>query len=249
MPEKKQSSSDNENYFSKMSNYLNSEQTNKQYNSFPDRRISFTFKDSESFKPSDMVGYQINEKMNSFNFQVIRKTNRICENCGVTTSPSWRKSPCGKFILCNACGLYAKLHKKPRPYISMRNGRTKVAKKTIVPRIICYFCQSVKQVKSRPETNHRLTCEACYQGILLDSQANFYHLAEHNSNVGSNSLYQNNPIFDQSTNFNHTYLDCSSPIVQFNDYNLNNIEEPYPHYEEKYNRIYEENEDEKDKKM
>jgi len=42
----------------------------------------------------------------------------ICENCQVTNTSLWRRSTQGT-PLCNACGLFAKLHNKPRP-LSMR---------------------------------------------------------------------------------------------------------------------------------
>ncbi|KAJ3365770.1 blue light receptor [Allomyces javanicus] len=36
-------------------------------------------------------------------------TDRVCIDCGTTTSPEWRKGPTGAKTLCNACGLrYAK---------------------------------------------------------------------------------------------------------------------------------------------
>ncbi|KAH8826053.1 hypothetical protein DL96DRAFT_1816503 [Flagelloscypha sp. PMI_526] len=37
---------------------------------------------------------------------------KICRNCGTTTTPMWRTGVDGP--LCNACGLYEKLHKRPR---------------------------------------------------------------------------------------------------------------------------------------
>ncbi|KAI8969208.1 hypothetical protein BDF20DRAFT_893730 [Mycotypha africana] len=38
----------------------------------------------------------------------------VCSNCEATSTPLWRRSADDK-ILCNACGLYYKLHKIPRP--------------------------------------------------------------------------------------------------------------------------------------
>lgn len=37
-----------------------------------------------------------------------------CDNCQITKTPLWRRSPEGK-ILCNACGLFLKLHGVIRP--------------------------------------------------------------------------------------------------------------------------------------
>ncbi|KAI7689988.1 hypothetical protein SSS_01102 [Sarcoptes scabiei] len=42
----------------------------------------------------------------------------ICSNCGVTQSSEWRRNVRGQ-IVCNACGLYYKLHNRDRP-IHMR---------------------------------------------------------------------------------------------------------------------------------
>ncbi|KAK6090540.1 hypothetical protein P3W45_000263 [Vairimorpha bombi] len=38
-----------------------------------------------------------------------------CSNCGTTTTPLWRRGADGCY-LCNACGLYLKIHKKNRPH-------------------------------------------------------------------------------------------------------------------------------------
>ncbi|KAL7331983.1 hypothetical protein PS15p_204095 [Mucor circinelloides] len=38
----------------------------------------------------------------------------VCSNCDATSTPLWRRSADDK-VLCNACGLYLKLHNAPRP--------------------------------------------------------------------------------------------------------------------------------------
>ncbi|OAD74449.1 GATA-type zinc finger transcription factor, partial [Phycomyces blakesleeanus NRRL 1555(-)] len=43
----------------------------------------------------------------------------ICANCHTTTTPLWRRDMLGKTI-CNACGLYYKLHRVHRPATMMR---------------------------------------------------------------------------------------------------------------------------------
>ncbi|KAI8915095.1 hypothetical protein BC831DRAFT_385868, partial [Entophlyctis helioformis] len=38
----------------------------------------------------------------------------VCGNCGTTTTPLWRRNAAGE-TLCNACGLFHKLHGVTRP--------------------------------------------------------------------------------------------------------------------------------------
>jgi hypothetical protein len=55
---------------------------------------------------------------------------KCCSNCGATSTPSWRRCPEGKILLCNACGLYQKLHKRPRPFLIDSMGNVRVARIT-----------------------------------------------------------------------------------------------------------------------
>lgn len=41
-------------------------------------------------------------------------TPPICQNCTTSTTPLWRRDEAGS-VLCNACGLFLKLHSRPRP--------------------------------------------------------------------------------------------------------------------------------------
>lgn len=38
----------------------------------------------------------------------------VCQNCQTSTTPLWRRDEMGS-VLCNACGLFLKLHGTPRP--------------------------------------------------------------------------------------------------------------------------------------
>jgi len=52
----------------------------------------------------------------------------VCTVCQTRTSPLWRRGDKGE-VLCNACGLYHKHHKKPRP-ISLANSSARSARRT-----------------------------------------------------------------------------------------------------------------------
>ncbi|KAJ1953664.1 hypothetical protein EC988_002862, partial [Linderina pennispora] len=56
-------------------------------------------------------------------------TPMICCNCGETETPSWRRHPISNGMLCNACGLYYRLHRKPRPIAYDESGKLQVIRK------------------------------------------------------------------------------------------------------------------------
>ncbi|EGT31318.1 hypothetical protein CAEBREN_18463 [Caenorhabditis brenneri] len=65
----------------------------------------------------------------------------VCANCGADKTTAWRKRQITGEMLCNACGLYEKLHKTPRPLdmktdrILSRQGRSGLVKSTATPKV------------------------------------------------------------------------------------------------------------------
>ncbi|KAK9764829.1 Suppressor of ferric uptake 1 [Basidiobolus ranarum] len=63
----------------------------------------------------------------TFNQHQINRQSLICANCNTTTTPLWRRDEAGATI-CNACGLYYKLHGRHRP-VSMKRSVIKRRKR------------------------------------------------------------------------------------------------------------------------
>ncbi|KAF5376737.1 hypothetical protein D9615_007839 [Tricholomella constricta] len=132
------------------------------------------------------------------NSAVLRSTNSLsngnsapggvkaeCSNCGATHTPLWRRG-LNDELNCNACGLYCKLHKRPRPK-SMRNthgeGRAQVPprQETVdvmglsspVPKLPprssspahriaqCYNCHTTATPLWRKDDEGKTVCNAC----------------------------------------------------------------------------------------
>merc|ERR1712176_153281 len=85
---------------------------------------------------------------------------RVCSNCVTTTTPSWRRSTDGKKLLCNACGLYQKLHNRPRPYSTTPEGKTK-ALKAGFDKTKCLNCGTTDTSFWRRGVNGHPLCNAC----------------------------------------------------------------------------------------
>lgn len=66
----------------------------------------------------------------AFNQHQVNRQALICANCRTTTTPLWRRDESGNTI-CNACGLYYKLHGMHRP-VSMKRSVIKRRKRVVV---------------------------------------------------------------------------------------------------------------------
>ncbi|KAF8154258.1 hypothetical protein B0H34DRAFT_721157 [Crassisporium funariophilum] len=87
-----------------------------------------------------------------------------CSNCGATHTPLWRRG-LNDELNCNACGLYCKLHKRPRPK-SMRNSHG----------------EGRAQAAPRQEA-----VDVMASSSLLSSSSSSAHHASSNSHANSNS--------------------------------------------------------------
>lgn len=85
---------------------------------------------------------------------------RICSNCQTTNTPSWRRGVQGKTLLCNACGLYQKLHNKPRPFSIDSEGKIKTTKKS-EDRMQCSVCSLYFSSTELNQTENGNFCSEC----------------------------------------------------------------------------------------
>lgn len=91
----------------------------------------------------------------------------ICSHCGSITTPLWRRGPDDE-LLCNACGLYLKLHSKPRPKTfgkgaggtkrALNGAAAKAAASGVPP--VCSNCACTSTPMWRV-LEGKLSCNAC----------------------------------------------------------------------------------------
>ncbi|KAK7445780.1 hypothetical protein VKT23_014776 [Stygiomarasmius scandens] len=88
-----------------------------------------------------------------------------CSNCGATHTPLWRRG-LNDELNCNACGLYCKLHKRPRPK-TMRNthgeGRAQAQPRPEAADVMaqCYNCHTTATPLWRKDDEGKTVCNAC----------------------------------------------------------------------------------------
>ncbi|KAF9287343.1 Transcription factor GATA-5 [Mortierella alpina] len=85
---------------------------------------------------------------------------KYCDNCHTTSTPSWRRCPQGQILLCNACGLYQKLHGRPRPFFKTKDGAIKIHR-TVPEHPPCVKCGTRSTTTWRKDENNRTICNVC----------------------------------------------------------------------------------------
>ncbi|CDH53824.1 predicted protein [Lichtheimia corymbifera JMRC:FSU:9682] len=86
----------------------------EQYNTLPTTDFN-----QRKMPPCNNGMYNMNLDDDKRGYKSNDSNNVSCYNCGTTTTPLWRRDEDGRTI-CNACGLYYKLHHMNRP-ITMKN--------------------------------------------------------------------------------------------------------------------------------
>ncbi|KAJ3102468.1 hypothetical protein HDU97_000550 [Phlyctochytrium planicorne] len=81
-----------------------------------------------------------------------------CANCEVTTTPLWRRG-LNDDILCNACGLYLKLHQVNRPKTLRPNNSKKDSE--ALPSVECFNCLTKNTPLWRRDDDGNPLCNAC----------------------------------------------------------------------------------------
>ncbi|KAF7727273.1 hypothetical protein EC973_007789 [Apophysomyces ossiformis] len=88
----------------------------------------------------------------------------VCTNCGATSTPLWRRSADDE-LLCNACGLYQKLHNAPRPKTLKPHNARKEAREDETSQLVCSNCSTTTTPLWRRDDEGAPLCNAC--GLYL----------------------------------------------------------------------------------
>ncbi|KAF7321170.1 hypothetical protein HMN09_00205200 [Mycena chlorophos] len=88
-----------------------------------------------------------------------------CSNCGATHTPLWRRG-LNDELNCNACGLYCKLHKRPRPKTMRQNGGQEGRGQSVRAEAVdvmaqCYNCHTTATPLWRKDDEGKTVCNAC----------------------------------------------------------------------------------------
>ncbi|EJW03053.1 hypothetical protein EDEG_00247 [Edhazardia aedis USNM 41457] len=142
-----------------------SEMSNMQQNIYSMNYANYT----NGKQPAENFGYQLNLDNKLIDSTSAKKSTnkrraqlKICSNCSTTNTPTWRRSADNRSVLCNACGLYKRLHGRNRPYNKLSDGKTKAAKHYPLP-MSCKMCDTDESLHWHNASGGFYLCESCFQ--------------------------------------------------------------------------------------
>ncbi|KPM35659.1 hypothetical protein AK830_g10910 [Neonectria ditissima] len=94
-------------------------------------------------------------------------TQPTCQNCSTSTTPLWRRDEFGS-VLCNACGLFLKLHGRPRP-ISLKTDviKSRNRVKTMRPDLAPKKKQQQQQQQHQQQQAQNFSVATDHHGLDL----------------------------------------------------------------------------------
>ncbi|CAO3679870.1 unnamed protein product [Umbelopsis vinacea] len=115
----------------------------------------------------------------------------ICSNCSATSTPLWRRSANDE-LLCNACGLYLKLHNAPRP----KSMKTSSVRKDVKPdenaaQLFCTNCGTTTTPLWRRDEKGSPLCNAC--GLYLKLHHEKRPLSMKTDTIKKRQRYESGP--------------------------------------------------------
>ncbi|OQS53881.1 asd-4 [Ecytonucleospora hepatopenaei] len=181
---------------------------------------------------------------------------RICSNCKTTSTPSWRRGGNGRMLLCNACGLYLKLHGRNRPFAVNSEGKTKALKSTRTE-VYCIVCNAQGDATNMIATTSGTACINCSayfnrqileNNIVIDPTQNYtanYNFQE-NFNMPVNTQYA--AFYDNSQSEIYAVDNSVQPeyVDPMSFYQQGNVEESA--HGENYHVFYGEDNEKEDNK-